>query len=590
MTQTQAIDTPTQKRIDAWLNGPYDEQTKKTIKLLVEENPQEAIDSFYTTLSFGTGGLRGLMGVGSNRINRYTVGSATQGLANYLKKVLPKDQTPSVFIGYDSRINSRLFAEEAAKVLAGNDIHVHLCQDIRPTPFISFGCRYKKCSAAIMLTASHNPPEYNGYKVYWSDGGQILPPHDQGIIHEVNAISDYSMVKSASSLTDKLIHPVDPSVDEAYLSEITKLQFYPTKNQSEGAKLHILYTSLHGVGISLMPEALKRWGFPNVSYVEAQCKPDGNFPTVHSPNPEEKAALTLGIEQLKKTKADILIANDPDADRVGVVVNHLGEMVILNGNQIACICLQHICEALTAQQRLSAKAAFVKTIVTTELFKVIATAYDRACFSVLTGFKYIAQKINEWELDPKNGYDYLFGGEESYGYLLGTVARDKDAISASALIAEVALCAKLQGKTLVDLLYDLYRTHGIYYEKLMSVKFEESKIGREQMARGMKRIETNPPKALSGVEVRSLDNYFLSLSTELKSGKPTPITLPKSEVLCFNLVDGSKITIRPSGTEPKIKIYCEVIKKSFSTIPNGLMEAEKHADSLLKALSEELQK
>lgn len=590
MNQTLPLDSATEERIQTWLKGPYDTETKDKIRLLLKENPKEAIDSFYTTLTFGTGGLRGLMGTGSNRMNRYTVGSATQGLANYLKKVLPRDNTPSVFIGYDSRINSRFFAEEAAKVLAGNGIHVHLCQDIRPTPFVSFGCRYKQCNAAIMITASHNPPEYNGYKVYWTDGGQILPPHDKGIIQEVNLITDYAMVKTVPNVDHSFIHPVDKSVDEAYLDAITKLQFYPQENQAQGKKLHVVYTSLHGAGISVMPEALRRWGFTNVSYVEDQCKPDGSFPTVHSPNPEEKAALTLGIEKLKKNQADVLIANDPDADRVGVVINHQGEMVILNGNQVACICLQHICEALTKQNRLSEKAAFVKTIVTTELFKVIAANYNRPCFDVLTGFKYIAQKIHEWEQNPKDSYEYIFGGEESYGYLLGTIARDKDAISASTLICEVALQAKLQGKTLVDLLYDLYRTFGVYYEKLMSVKFDESKAGREQMARGMKRIETNPPEEIAGIKVRSLNNYFVSLSTDLKTGQTAPILLPKSDVLTFNLVDGSKITIRPSGTEPKIKIYCEVIEKSFSTISSGLKEAEKKAETLLKALSEDLHK
>jgi phosphoglucomutase/phosphomannomutase len=582
------LDLITKKNVDLWLNGQYDQETKDSIRVMLRDQPQQIVDAFFTHLTFGTAGLRGIMGVGSNRMNVYTVRAATQGLANYiLKQPQEPNKTHAVFIGYDSRKNSRLFAEEAAKVLAGNGIHVFLCQDIRPTPFISFGCRYKNCLSAIMVTASHNPAEYNGYKVYWSDGGQIVPPHDAAIIAEVSKISDPNMVKSTSNLWTPLIEEVEPDVDEAYLKTIAALQNYPQVNQEKGKQLKIVYTSLHGTGITLMPQAFQAWGFTDFSFVAPQVIPDGTFPTVKSPNPEEKAALQMGIDTMLKTNSDILIATDPDADRVGVAINQNGEAIILNGNQILAICLEHICEALTKQGKLPKKAAFIKSVTATELFKAICDSYQRPCVNVLTGFKYIAEKIREWELLP-DGYEFIFGGEDSYGYLRGTYARDKDAISTGVLICEAALQAKLQGKTLLDRLYDLYNKYGIYEEKILSINFGETKEGKERMAQGMEGLRQSALHEINGIPVVAIEDFELSTKHYLKTDQTESIALPVSNVLLYWLEDGTKVMIRPSGTEPKIKIYCGVIEKHFSSIPEGLNICIQRCDEILAYLKKHL--
>lgn len=581
------IDQEIQKRIDTWLNGAYDEETKSTIKKLLVENEKELIDAFYTNLSFGTGGLRGLMGVGTNRMNQYTVKAATQGLANYIKKQPKTNQKSSVFISYDSRHNSKLFAEESAKVLAGNGLHVYLTEEIRPTPYVSFGCRFKQCQAAIMITASHNPKEYNGYKVYWNDGAQVLPPHDVGIIDEVNLITSLDQIRQAPSSNDPHIEYVLNHVDEAYLHEITKLPLYPKQNLEKGDQLNIIYTSLHGTGITLIPKAFDLCGFKNVAYVEKQCIPDGDFPTLKSPNPEEKAALQLGLDLLEKINGDILIATDPDADRVGIAVKHKNDVVILNGNQIACMLLDHIIKGLNANGQMPKKAAFIKTIVTTELFKEIVKSSQKECVDVLTGFKYIAEKIREWET-VEDGPKYIFGAEESYGYLYGTIVRDKDAISTSLILAEMALSLKLEGKTLVDKLNDIYKTHGLFVEGLLSVKFEETKEGKEMMQKGMDKLEKNPPKSINGSAVILLENYAKSLSIDIKTGKESVLTLPKSDVLIFWLEDGSKLIVRPSGTEPKIKIYGGVVNKKFDNMEVALVQAKDKVNLLLAALEKEL--
>lgn len=566
---TITIDPNTQKNIDQWLNGDYDEKTKEKIRELLQSNPKELIDAFYTKLSFGTAGLRGIMGIGSNRMNQYTIMTATQALANYLATQPSTGQRHSVFIGYDSRHHSKFFAEQTAKVLAANNIHVYLCKNLRPTPLVSFGCRFKKCSAAIMITASHNPAEYNGYKVYWNDGGQVLPPHDKGIMTEFNAITDVSMIKAVKSLPDTLIESVEEEVDDAYLKSINELQLYRQENKLLGKTLRVVYTNLHGTGITLMPRALALWGFSNIVSVEQQEKPDGDFPTVHSPNPENREALKLGIETLQKVQGDILIATDPDADRVAVAFLHGGEVHLLNGNQIACICLEHICKALSAQGKLPEKAAFIKSVVTTELFRVIAEAYHKPCFDVLTGFKYIAEKIREWESDP-NGYKYVFGGEESYGYLLGTQTRDKDAILSGVLLCEVALHAKRQGKTLMNMLEEIFKKYGTYVEKILSIDFEDSKEGKERMKQTMSKLRQSPPKILNGIAVTSIDDYLNST--------------PQSDMLIFWMADGSKLMIRPSGTEPKVKIYCGVVNKHMESIPEAIKEGTERAEKLLSVL------
>lgn len=581
------LDPVTKKNMDLWLDGHYDAETKKTIQRMLVENPKEIVDAFYTNLTFGTAGLRGIMGVGCNRMNVYTVRAATQGLANYLNKQPASSGEHSVFIGYDSRHNSQVFSEEAAKVLAANGIRVYLCKELRPTPLVSFGCRYKHCTAAIMVTASHNPAQYNGYKVYWNDGGQVLPPHDKGIMEEFNAITDVTMVKSADSLSNPLIELVGKEIDDAYLKAITPLQNYPKENKDFGNTLKVVYTSLHGTGITLMPQALNLWGFTNQTLVKNQVVPDGDFPTVASPNPEERSALKLGIETLLEVNGDLLIASDPDADRVAVAINHNHEVQTLNGNQIASLCLHHICEALSSHQALPERAAFIKSIVTTELFQTIVDSYGRTCFNVLPGFKYIAEKIREWEVEP-NGYRYVFGGEESYGYLLGTQTRDKDAILSGVLLCEIALHAKRHGKTLIDLMNEIYIKYGVYEEKLLSVSFEDSKEGKEQMVKSMVRLRSDPPKAFSGVTVTAIEDYQSSVRIDLKTGVKKPLTLPKTDFLLFWLVDGSKVMIRPSGTEPKIKLYCGVFNKEFCkqgiSVANAMKECQKRADGYLAAL------
>lgn len=575
------FDATTQKNMDSWLQGHYDEKTKTEIRKMIEEKPQEAIDAFFTKLEFGTGGLRGIMGVGSNRMNLYTVTTATQGLANYINANV---KNGSVFISYDSRHHSKEFAEASAKVLAANGIKVYITRDLRPTPLVSFGCRFKKCTAAIMVTASHNPPEYNGYKVYWDDGGQVLPPHDKGIIDEVNKISDVDQIKKVDSMENPLIEVIEEDVDEAYLAAIATLQIHPDMNMKKGKELSIVYTSLHGTGITLVPLALRQCGFTNITFVDDQIIPDGDFPTATYPNPEERKALELGIHKLEQINGDLLIATDPDADRVGVAVMHHGKTVLLTGNQMACLSVDFLCRSLLEQGRLSSKGTFVKSIVTSELVQAIATSYKHLCVNVLTGFKYIAEKIREWEKDDSGSRQFIFGAEESYGYLLGTFARDKDAVVSSVLFSEIALWCKVNGKTLVDYLHELYRKHGIYDQKLKSIKFEESKAGKEKMAAGMKRLRDNPPTELAGVPIVKIEDFQTSIETFFGDTSTTgTLSFPKTNMIAFTLKDGSKVTVRPSGTEPKVKIYCEVVVKNYIGVQEGLHEGNKKADAYIAA-------
>ena len=572
-----AHDPQVEAEISRWLNGPYDPETKAEIRRLQKESPEKLVDAFYKRLSFGTGGLRGLMGVGSNRMNAYTVKAAGQGLANYILK--KKIENPSIIVGYDCRHNSRAFAEETAKVMAANGIKVFLYADLRPVPLVSFGCRFKKTTAGVMVTASHNPPEYNGYKVYWGDGAQVLPPHEEGIIEEVNKIESPDQVKQLANLNSPLIEDIHGEVDDAYLQTIKPLALWPEANHAKGPELKIVYTSLYGTGITMVPKALAEWGFSNLHFVQEQIVPNGDFPTTPSPNPEEKAALTLGIEKLKAIDADILIATDPDCDRMGIVAKDEKEPVIFTGNEIICLCLSHILESLTKQNRLLPKAAFIKTIVTTELFATIAKGYKSPCFDVLTGFKYIGQMMNEWE--ETHAYDYVYGGEESYGSLFGTHARDKDAIIASALIAETALHIKLQGLTLKQKLHSLYKQYGIFRERLESLVFK-GKEGADKISRLMKDLRDKLPADFNGIKVVKIDDYQSQKTKDLTTGKESPIKLPASNVLVFWLADESRLVIRPSGTEPKIKLYGEVKDKE------SIEKADKRLGDLLEALKAKL--
>ena len=435
------------KEANKWLQKPYDKETQQEIHKLLQSNPKQIIDAFFRNIAFGTGGLRGLMGVGTNRINIYTIQKTTQGLANYILE--KKINNPKVFISFDSRVNSKVFAQEAAKVLAGNNINVLITDSLRPTPLVSFGCRHYHCCAAIMITASHNPAEYNGYKVYWSDGGQVVPPHDKEIINHVNQVQDISTVKIAEP-THPLIEFASQKTDNAYLGTINQLQNFPEVNKKNGDKLSIIYSSLHGCGIELIPQALSEWGFTNLSVVLKQANPDGSFPTINTPNPEQSEALELGINQLEKEQKDIFIASDPDADRLGVVALHKNIHYTFTGNQIAAICLYYLCSV----KKLSKNHACITTIVTTELLKEIARSFDIQYVEVLTGFKYIGEIITEWE--SSKDHKFLFGAEESLGYLYGDHARDKDAVVSSCLIAEIALYLKLKDMTLVDYLEEIY--------------------------------------------------------------------------------------------------------------------------------------
>ena len=561
------------EKIETWLHGSYDEKTKAEIRLLLEQDPGTLADAFFKDLSFGTGGMRGIMGVGTNRVNIYTIRRATQGLCNYLKKQpFPKI---SVFIGYDVRHHSKEFAEEAARVFAGGGVEVFLTRDICPTPLVSFGCRHFHCQAAVMITASHNPKQYNGYKVYWQDGAQVVPPHDTGIMEEVFLVSEQIHPvpdhknfpenfcgRVLAPLDSPLIRYIGDELDASYLPHLQQL--YPELDKSS---LKILYSPLHGTGIRLVPKALKSLGYTRVSLVEKQSKPDGDFPFASKPNPEESSALELGKQQLLQEKDDLFIATDPDADRIGVVV---AGGIAFSGNQTACLLLDHICLALTEKKQFPPNAAFVKTIVTTELFAKIAKHYGGACIDVLTGFKYIAEKIAEWEA-CFDGYQYIFGAEESYGCLFGTFVRDKDAISTACLVAEAAALAKREGLTLQERLYALYRKHGVHREALASLAFGESMEGMQEMQSLMQRLRDNPPKTLAGQKVMQVEDYLLGHKG-----------LPPSDVLRLWLQDQSKLVIRPSGTEPKVKIYAEVVREVREDVEREIAQSDKYLQVLMQ--------
>jgi len=589
MDKVKAVmDSETQKNIDSWLQGGYDEASKNEIRHLQRENPKELLDAFYRHLDFGTGGLRGIMGVGTNRMNSYTVRAATQGLANYILKQKISGK-PSVFIGFDSRHHSREFATETAQVFAANGIHVYLYKDLRPVANISFGVLQKKCLAGVMITASHNPPKYNGYKVYWSYGGQVLPPHDKEIIEEVKRITSISMIKNVT-LPHTLVEEVGEELDHDYLKAIHEWQMHPGTNHTHGKELKVVYTSLHGGGITMIPDALQDWGFTHLTLVDEQKKPDGDFPTVKSPNPEEHAAMALGIEKLKSVQGDILLGTDPDTDRLGVVVMHQGKPFFFDGNQVACLLIEHVCHSLHETQSMPPKAMFIKTIVTTELFKRIAEHYKAGCLDVLTGFKYVGEKIHQWEEEKSTGvqtHHFILGAEESYGYLLGTHVRDKDAIISSTCICEAALQMKLKGKTLVDLLREIYLKYGVYREKLLSLTFE-GKDGADKIRHMMEGLRKNPPKRIADKKVDIFEDYLNHTCLHIETGHQEPLILPKSDVLRFWLEDHSKIVIRPSGTEPKIKLYCGVTEKHHQADMQAVDLAIASCDTRLDRLMESL--
>jgi len=561
-----------------WLDGNFDDDTKKQVKQLLKNDETELIESFYRNLEFGTGGLRGIMGVGTNRMNVYTVGMATQGLCNYLLQQFP-GQNIKVAMAHDCRNNGKLFTEVAAQIFSANGIKVYLFESLRPTPELSFAVRHFGCKSGVVVTASHNPKEYNGYKVYWEDGGQIIAPHDENIIDEVQKITSVDEVKWKGNAKDITI--VGEEIDNLYLAELKKLSLSPDIVK-EHKSMGIVFTPIHGTGVALVPKALKAIGFENVIHVPEQDVIDGNFPTVKSPNPEESAALNMAIEKAKATGAELVMATDPDADRVGVAIkNAKGEFELLNGNQTGSFLLYYLITKWKENGLLKGNEYVVKTIVTTELIADMANDYGIEYFDVLTGFKFIANIIKENEGKKK----FIGGGEESYGYLAGEFVRDKDAVMACMLIAEAAAWAKDQGKSILDVLAEMYVKYGFYKEALVNL-VKKGKSGAEEIQQMMVDFRSNPPKEIGGSKVVKIKDFENQIEKDLISGKEKAIDLPVSNVLQFFTAEGSKISVRPSGTEPKIKFYIGAKGKLCCTEEYAKVEAE--LTTKIQAISKDL--
>ena len=541
------------QKVEQWLAGNYDQATKDAITAMQSKPGDELADSFYRNLEFGTGGLRGIMGVGTNRINKYTIGMATQGFANYLNKTYPTEKI-SVVIGHDSRNNARFFAETTAQVFAANGIKVYLFEALRPTPELSFAIRSLGAKAGVVCTASHNPKEYNGYKAYWNDGGQLVPPHDKNVITEVEAIQSIDDVKWEGGAAN--IELIGTSMDEAYTKMLQTLSVYP-EVIAQQQDLKIVYTPIHGTGITLVPKVLAAYGFTNVHIVEEQSIPDGNFPTVSYPNPEESETMSIGLAKAKAMDADIVLGTDPDADRVGVgVKNHKGDWVLMNGNQTAVLAFAYMMEARKAKGIAKQNDMVITTIVTTAMINEVAKQNSVSCYNVLTGFKWVAELVKEKE----GKENYIIGGEESFGLMIGDQIRDKDAVSAVAILCEMAAYEKAKGRTLFDKLIELYVQYGFYYENLISIT-KKGMNGQAEIAKMMEDYRQAPPTIIDGEAVTTLLDYELQIGKNLETGETWKIQLPKSNVLQFVTVNGTKISARPSGTEPKIKFYFSVNTK-----------------------------
>jgi phosphoglucomutase len=539
------IDPAAAARAEYWLNSPIEEADKEAIRRLRDRDPAAFSEAFYTELEFGTGGLRGLMRLGSNGMNRYTVGLATQGLANY---VLEASATPSVAIAFDSRNQSPEFAREAAEVLAANGVNVWLFDELRPTPELSFAVRLHGCTAGIVITASHNPKEYNGYKVYWSDGGQIVPPNDRALLAMVRSVTLADVKRSGGS---GVIRPLGRETDEAYLGALESLSL----NRQGNSRMGIVFTALHGTSVTLLPESLRRWGFSHVDVLKAQAKPDGNFPTVHSPNPEESAALALAVARAEELDYDFVVGCDPDSDRVGIAVrDDEGDHVLLNGNQAAAVLMDYVLAQRTAQGSMPDKPFVATTVVTSPLLLRIAEHYRIEAAETLTGFKWIAEQIRLRE----GKQTFVVGGEESYGYLAGDFVRDKDAIGSACLLAEAAAYHASQGSSFYRALLGLYARHGVHQDELLSVT-KPGRSGLEEILAIMTRLRANPPREVAGLDVAEIVDYQEQTRTNLMSGAVKPVALPKSNVIQLLLANGDRITARPSGTEPKIKYYFNVV-------------------------------
>lgn len=556
-----------------WLSMDIDSETKKEIETLLAKGGDDLIEAFYKNLEFGTGGLRGIMGAGSNRMNIYTIGMATQGLANYLKQNF-KNQPISVAIARDCRNNGQLFSETAAAVFSANGIKVYLFDDLRPTPELSFAIRELGCKSGVMVTASHNPKEYNGYKVYWEDGAQIIDPHDRNIINEVATIDNISKINFNKN--EQLIESIGEEIDKKYIAAVKTLSLSPEVIQ-RNKNMKIVFTPIHGTAVKLAPMALKAFGFENIIGIPEQNINDGNFPTVHSPNPEEPAALEMAINKAREVDADLVMATDPDADRVGIAVkNTKGEFVLLNGNQTASILIKYLLHKWHENGKLDGNQYIVKTIVTSELLAKIAKSYNVESNDVLTGFKYIADIIGKKE----GKQTFIGGGEESYGYLAGEFVRDKDAIMSCALIAEAVAWANDNGKSAYEMLLDIYMEYGLYYESLISI-VKKGKTGADEIKAIMEKLRNNPPTQLGGQNITTIIDYETKIYHDIKKGEKRGTGLPKSNVLQFLLEDGTKISARPSGTEPKIKFYFGV---------TGTLKSHEEYDNAIEKLKEKIEK
>jgi len=536
------------KKARLWLTDEFDEPTRREVQNLLDNDEKGLVDAFYKDLEFGTGGLRGIMGAGTNRMNRYTLGMATQGLSNYLKKYAVRPSSIKVAIAYDSRNNSSYFARVAADIFVANGFTACLFESLRPTPVLSYAIRLHGCDAGVIITASHNPKEYNGYKVSWNDGGQVVAPHDKGIIEEVRKIKSVSEIASGGDQTRIVM--LGEETDRKYMAEVRKLSINPDIIR-RNADMGIVYTPLHGTGYRMVPEALEMYGFKNIHTVREQSITDGNFPTLRSPNPEEPDALAMALDLAREQKADLVMATDPDADRLGIAIRKpSGEFVLLNGNQTGALLTWYIITQKKTRGELTGNEYIINTIVTSDLLDRIAEKNGVKNYNVLTGFKFFAALIRELEGKEK----YIGGGEESFGYLPGDYVRDKDGISSCALIAETAAWARDHGKSLWQLLLDIYAEYGLYREKLVNV-VRKGAEGAAQIKDMMEGYRTNPPAIIAGSKVVRTADYLKLITTDIETGKQTPLLLPESDVLQFFLADGTKISVRPSGTEPKIKFY-----------------------------------
>ena len=577
---SENLDLIVKERAEKWLSDSYDEETRKKVKQLIDNDPKELTESFYKDLEFGTGGLRGIMGVGTNRMNVYTVGMATQGLSNYLKKAFP-DEPIRVAVGHDSRNNSRLFAERVADIFAANGFKVYLFDSLRPTPELSFAIRHLHCHSGVVVTASHNPKEYNGYKAYWSDGAQVVAPHDRNIIAEVQKITSPDQVMIWKGDRSENIEILDETFDQIYLEAVHGLSLSPDAVERYH-DMKIVYTPLHGTGVILVPESLRKYGFTNILTVKEQNIPDGNFPTVESPNPEERSAMKMAIELAESEKAEVVLATDPDADRIGMALrDENGQYVLLNGNQTCSLLVYYIVKRWSELGRLRGKEYIVKTIVTTELVARIAESFGVRHFDCLTGFKYIATVMRNHEQTMQ----YICGGEESFGFLAEDFVRDKDAVSACSLAAQAAAWAKSQDMTLYELLKEMYVRYGFFREALVSV-VRKGKEGQEEIAKMMSDYRSDPPRSLGGSPIVVIKDYLNGEALDLANGSKTPIDMERSNVLQFTTADSTVVSIRPSGTEPKIKFYFGVRAELNDTARFGEVQAE--LDGKIESIKKEM--